>query len=419
MIRVILILVTVGFAAVAALYASGTLPRELANVIEQTVASVQSRASQKTVVAPEPATQAPPRVSVVRAREMDLIERVLVTGNVVPRREILVTPQLSTLRVSDVLVDAGDVVEERQVLARLVTYGLETQLAQNKAAIAAAEAAIARALNDIARAEAELVKAKAELKRAESLSERNIVSQSVLDDKLAVARTAEASLRAANDERRRAEAEKARTEARQRELQWERDNAEIRAPAAGLVLERDVRVGAMASPIGTPMFRIAQDSEFELEADVVETDVGRLRQGQDVEVTLLNGQDIPGVVRLVLPQIDTRTRLAKVRISLGQRTDVRNGAFARASIITESARQIAIPRGAIMYGNDLAFVYVVEGDRVAERTIVEGIGDGPLRGIDKGLNSGELVIAKAGTFLSPGDRVAAIEAPPLKLTRAR
>lgn len=425
MIRLYFLLGAGCVSALSLLHVSGYLPSALSQPITDVIEKVSDNigSSVEAVESKQPTVasreQPPPRVSVVTAREMMLVERVLVTGNIVPRREILISPQLSTLRVREVLADAGDVVVEGQVLARLVTDGLDAKLAQNDAAIAGAEAAIARAGSEIARAEAQLSQANADLGRARSLSQRNVVSESVFEERTTAVRTAEATLKASRGELRRAEAEKAQAEARRRELQWERDNAEIRAAAGGLILERDVRVGAMASPIGTPMFRIAENSEFELEAEVVETDLEGLRTGQQVEVSLLNDRKLKGEVRLIVPQIDARTRLAKVRITLGKRTDLVNGAFGRAAIVIASARQVAIPRSAIMYASDQAIVYVVEADTIVERTVVEGIGDGTLRGIEQGLASGDRVIAKSGTFLAPGDRVTPVDAPPLKLTEAR
>ena len=89
-----------------------------------TAAAADKPAAQKIVV---------PVVNVAAARETDVVETVLVTGTLVPRDEILVGPEIEGLRIIELLVDEGELVEKGQVLARLSKETLVAQVAQSDA----------------------------------------------------------------------------------------------------------------------------------------------------------------------------------------------------------------------------------------------------------------------------------------------
>ena len=75
-----------------------------------------------------------PAVTVVRAAEREVVERAVVTGTLMPREEILVSPEVEGLRITEVLVEEGASVKQGDVLARLSRDILEATLAQNAAA---------------------------------------------------------------------------------------------------------------------------------------------------------------------------------------------------------------------------------------------------------------------------------------------
>jgi multidrug efflux pump subunit AcrA (membrane-fusion protein) len=140
-----------------------------------------------------------PSVTVVRVKPADFIETAVVSGSLIPREEILVSPEIEGLRVVELFVDEGDTVKKGQVMARLVSEQLDAQLAQNEANLARAEAAIAQARSQIAQADAVAKEARAQLKRAEPLKKSGYLSGSTYDQRESAARTAEAQLVAARD----------------------------------------------------------------------------------------------------------------------------------------------------------------------------------------------------------------------------
>ncbi len=91
-----------------------------------------------------------PSVSVTGARRATLTETILVTGSLVAREEVLVTPQIDGLRLMEVHGEQGDRVKKGQLLARLDRTTLDAQLARLEAQDKRSEAAIAQARNQIA-----------------------------------------------------------------------------------------------------------------------------------------------------------------------------------------------------------------------------------------------------------------------------
>ncbi len=347
-----------------------------------------------------------PTVSVVRAATEDFVETVVLTGTVVPREEILVGPEVEGLRIVEVLADEGEAVKKGQVLALLVSDTLEAQLAQNKATRARAEAAIAQATSNIASAEARQVEARNALERGKPLRQSGYMSEATLDQRESAARTASAQLAASKDALKLAEAELAQAQAAGRELEWRRSRTEIAAPADGIISRRVARVGGFAAGAGDALFRIVARGEIELEAEVPETRLSRLKEDQKAEVQVVGGATAAGKVRIVSPEIDRQTRLGRTRIFIGQSDTIRVGAFARASVETARSRGISVPSGALQYAeNGTTSVLAVLDGVVRARPVKVGLVAGARTEIVEGLTAGEMVVARSGTFLRDGDVV--------------
>jgi RND family efflux transporter MFP subunit len=388
-----------------ALWALGSLdPAAIANE-----ARVAFGVKDKQAAAPV-SDEAPPAITVIEARRRQFVERLRLTGTIVPRRDVLVAPEIEGQQVAELSVDAGDRVEKGQLLARLARENLEAQLRQNGAEIARAEASIAQATNAITQSEARLSEAAAALERAKPLARSGYLSESILDQRQASATTARAALAIARNALRAAESEKAAAEARQNELAWRLARTEIRAPVAGLVLKRSAKVGAIASAQGEAMFRIAADGEVELLGDVPSDDLARLRTGQKAEITVGGVGTVSGSVRLIEPEVDVRTRLGKVRIFVGARPDLHVGQFAAALVETRSGAGVGVPAGAVMHDKEGAYLHVVVGDRVETRRIKTGLAADGFIEVAQGLAAGDVVVLKAGTFLGDGDRITPVPA---------
>ena len=358
-------------------------------------------------------------VTVARAVPAEFIETVLATGSLVAREEILVGPEVEGLRITEVLADEGQRVKKGDVLARLVADTLDAQLAQNDAALARTAAAIAQAKAIIVQAEARLIESRNAFERAKPLRQAGHMTDAVFDQREQAARTAQAQLAATQDGLKVAEAERAQIEAQRRELMWRRGRVEVTAPADGIISRRMARVGGYATGAAEPMFRIVAKGEVELDAEVIETRLAAIRLGQPARVEVAGVGEVAGTVRLISPEVDKSTRLGRVRIFLGDNPGLRVGAFARGSIVTARGRGLAVPASAVLYGQDGATVQVVRSNRVETRRIKIGLAAGALVEVREGLADGDLIVARAGTFLREGDLVRPVLAEASKQREAQ
>ncbi|MGO4684669.1 efflux RND transporter periplasmic adaptor subunit [Hyphomicrobium sp. 2TAF46] len=361
---------------------------------------------------------AAPSVTVSKVAIENFVETAAVSGSLIPREEILVSPEVDGLRVLELLADEGDKVKKGQVLARLVAEQLDAQLAQNNANLARSDAAIAQAESQIVQSEAQSKEATAQFERAVPLKQSGYLSGSTYDQRESAAHTTAAQLLAARDGLTAAKAEKAQVEAQRRELLWRRNNTDVTAPADGVISRRMGRIGGMASTAGEPMFRIIENGEIELDAEIVETELKKVKVGQKAIVTVPQNGDFEGTVRLVSPEVDKATRLGRVKIFLGVNPALRIGSYARGRIQTDSSHGLAVPASAVTFDQGLTSVQVVKNDTVQKHTVSVGLVAGDLVEIKSGVQEGDLVVARAGTFLRDGDVVRPVMPEP-RLSEAK
>jgi HlyD family secretion protein len=358
-----------------------------------------------TAAVPDPAALLP-AVSVVPAERRELVERAIVTGTLVPRDEILVAPEVEGLRIVGLAAEEGDRVEKGAVLARLSREMIETQEAANEAASAKAEAAILQARSQIVQAEAVQTEARQALERARALVQTGNATAVTLEQRVSASDGANGRLAAAQAGLALAQADLAAAQAQGREIALRRARTEIRAPESGIVSRRTARVGATASAVGEPLFRLIARGEIELEGEVPETALPRLHPGAPARLELEDGRAIPGAVRRVYPEVDRATRLGKVRIRLEPDAALHIGAFARGRVEVARRSGVTVPLAAVLYAADgTATVLVVTEGRVAARRVETGLSAEGFTEIRSGIAPGEAVVARAGSFLRDGDGV--------------
>src|SRR4029077_18139290 len=190
----------------------------------------------------------------------------------------------------------------------------------------------------------------------------------------------------------------------------------VRAPRpSGLVTQVNTIVGAPASLLAGPMFRIAVNGEVELDAEVPAVHMMKINSGATARISRDNGPDIVGRVRQVSPQIDRNTQLGHIRISLTNNLSLKIGMFAQASIDAKRSCGVAVPRTAI----DHLTVQVVKGNTVETRKVRVGLVSDTSTEILEGLDVGEIVVADAGSSLHDGDQIKTMFAEELDRTRVR
>lgn len=384
------------------------LPNRIATLAVLAVFTAMSARAAEQATVPDP-TSLLPAVSVVPADQREIVEWAVVTGTLVPRDEILVSPEVEGLRITELLVEEGDRVTKGQVLARLSLEMIETQEAANKATIARAEAAIIQARSQITQADAANLEAKQALERAQSLVRTGNATAVTLEQRVSTAQSAEGKLAAAKGGLELAQADLATAKAQANEIALRRARTDIRAPEGGIINRRTARVGATASAVNEPLFRLIARGEVELEGDVPETALPRLQPGDPAVLDLDRGKTLAGKVRRVYPEVDRMTRLGKVRVTLAPEATLYIGAFARGRVEIARRNGVSVPLAAVLYSADgTSSVLTVAEGKVEARKVETGLSAEGFTELRSGLKPGEMVVARAGSFLRDGDRVRAV-----------
>ncbi|MDF9792060.1 HlyD family secretion protein [Methylorubrum extorquens] len=292
------------------------------------------------------------------------------------------------------------------MLARLSLEMIETQEAANLAATAKAEAAILQAKSQIVQVQAAQTEARQALERAQALVRTGNATAVTLEQRVSAAQGADGRLEAARAGLALAEADLAAARAQGREIRLRRARTEIRAPEAGIVSRRTARVGATASAVGEPLFRLIARGEIELEGEVPESALPRLKADAPARLEWEDGRVTPGAVRRVYPEVDRATRLGRVRIRLDADPALHIGAFARGRVEVARREGVAVPLAAVLYAADgSASVLAVADGRVSARRVETGLSAEGFTELRSGIAAGEAVVARAGSFLRDGDRV--------------
>jgi membrane fusion protein, multidrug efflux system len=183
---------------------------------------------------------------------------------------------------------------------------------------------------------------------------------------------------------------------------------EIRAPFAGVVATRNVRVGQTVQP-GVAMFRITDPSPLKAQVFVPERELQRLRTGQPaaVHADAIAGRTFPARVSLVSPTVDARTATFKVTIEVEDAGALlKPGMFARIGIVFERKQEaLQIPRVALVETDGEQSVFVVHKGLARQRSVTTGLSDAGNIEITDGIGEGEQVVIVGQSGLKDGNKV--------------
>jgi RND family efflux transporter MFP subunit len=284
-------------------------------------------------------------------------------------------------RVDRVLVEEGDVVTRGQALAAIESRDVAARIAQARAAVAAARAMEQNALRM--------------RERMERLHARDAASEKDLEDATAGHEAALAELAAAEEGVKAAEVQL--------------DYARIVAPFDGVVVEKRIQPGDLATP-GVPLFVIDDVHRVKIEAQVPETDASRVRLGDPVRVRFRD-ETLEARVTELVPAADPRSRTFTVRATVDNPDlELRPGMFARLTLAGGERAALTIPSRAVVRRGPLTGVFVVEtgpqGDAHARlRWITLGEDRDDRVEVLTGLDAGESIVVEPVTQLSDGQPV--------------
>jgi RND family efflux transporter MFP subunit len=328
------------------------------------------------------------------------------SGYVTPRRRATVAAKI-TARVNEMYAEEGMRVEAGQVLARLDDSDAKVRLI---AAIADRDATAA-ALGDL---QVNLVNAERELKRNEELFQRRLIAEQQID----AARLAVDSFKARIALARQ---QIGAADARIKMAEQDIDNCIVRAPFAGIVVSKDAQRGEMVSPISagggftrTGIATLVDMTSLEIEVDVNESYIARVRDGQPVTAILDAYPDwqIPGKVRTLIPTADRQKATVKVRASFDKLDPrilpdmgVKVTFLGDAPSSAPSGGRVLVPRTAIRDEGGKPTVFVYRDGRVERRVVGLGQARGNDQEVIAGLADGDQIVTAGAKELRDGQRV--------------
>ena len=374
--------------------------------------------------------QAGTAVDVAIARSGTVLSEPEYTGTTAPVQEVSLRSQVEgqVLRLS---VDVGDAVKQGQINGQLDDDLLRTALNQAQAELAALRAEVARAQNQVSNAKAQVEQARLELQQAQADSQRQqrLVREGAMAEQIAeqaqtTARTSAQALRAAQEqvrtEQQAVAAAEDRVKAQQAvvaQAQEQLSYARITSPITGVVTQRVTEEGNLLQPNGE-VLRIGDFSRVQVDVEVSELDLAKIRTGQSVTVRLdaFPNQTFIGQITRISPAADQIARLVPVEVVIpNNNRQIGSGLLARLSFELQEQQRVVVPETAISptleQENRNGTVFVVTGvpeenqATVTARLVTLGErADGNVE-ILSGLKVGEQFVARSDRPLKEGETV--------------
>lgn len=316
--------------------------------------------------------------------------RAAFSGDVRPRYESRLGFRVGG-KISARKVDVGTLVERGTLLMQLDPQDLRLGQAQARATLRAAET--------------NLELAQAELKRYQNLRAQNFVSQAVLDEKRAAARSSQSTVESAR--------------AALREQSNQAGYAALVSDVDGVVTAISAEVGQVVAA-GTPVVQVARTDEKEVVIGVPEDQVGDLRKVGEVRVKLWADPDrsIPGRIREVSPMADAATRTYTVKVALPPRADVRLddvrlGMTAVVELVQRAGKNdtaLRVPLSALYQDKGVTSVWVIENGAVRLVPVQVGGVSGNEVVLAGGVQAGQTVVTAGVNLLKNGQKVKVLSA---------
>ena len=294
----------------------------------------------------------------------------VLTGKIEPRDEIDIKPQISGI-ISEILVEAGDKVNNGDIIAKIKVIPEESQLSS--------------ALNRVSVAQINLDEARRTYERTESLYEKKYESREKFE-------TDKAALERAGKELDQAEDQLKIVREGVSSANAQGSNTLVRSTVTGVVLEVPVKVGSSVIQSntfndGTTIAKVADMTDLIFKGKVDETEVDLISEGMNVSISVgaNAGSDYPAVIEKIAPMASddngTNTFEVKAALNAEESAKLRAGYSANANVVLESASNVlAVPESVVEYEGDKAYVYVlldsVPAQKFDKKEIKTGLSDG-------------------------------------------
>ena len=326
------------------------------------------------------------------------------TGYVVAQRKASVASK-ATGRLEWLGVREGSKVSAGEILARLENRDVAATMEQAAANIKVAEA-------NLEQGQAELREAERQLQRSAELLQKNFVSPAAHDTVVARHARAVASISALR-------AAIAAARANHRAAQVGVEQTLIRAPFNGVILTKNANVGDVITPFSSALgsqaavVTMADMSTLEVEADVSEANIGKVKVGQPAEIQLdaLPESRFAGEVHRTVPTVDRSKATVTVKIRFIDadprvlpEMSAKVAFLSRPVSSAENVPQVAVPAAAIAERDGRKVVFVLREGRAVETPVQAGTGSGELV-VVTGVRAGDKIVLKPPERLRSGAAV--------------
>lgn len=316
------------------------------------------------------------KVTVAKPKNGDLENSLSLNGIITPRTNLIISSELSSVKVKNIFVEAGTFVKKDQKLAQLDVKILDGNL-------------------DEISSDYEL--AKDEFFRVEKIKDSKAISRSFYMEK-----------------KSRYEVAKARLSNARTNL----NHSTIRAPFSGLVYERNIEVGSLVNA-NEKLFSMTKSLDLDLEVQAPEDLLSKINIGDKASIEIIGSDhQFIGKVRAIIPRIDPDSRNFAIKIALKTGSEkIAIGTFGTAKISTKKKSGLTIPATAMQDDGKQKYLYIVNEDQKIERRNVNLIMRSQQDVLIEGIKGDENIVLKAGSFVREGDIVEPVSAQSTKVEK--
>ncbi|MCY4779696.1 efflux RND transporter periplasmic adaptor subunit [Sphingobacterium sp. UT-1RO-CII-1] len=395
------------------------------------------------------------KVAVDSVSEKTVYELVSASGKVQPEFEVKLSSEVSG-EIIELNVKEGDVVKKGEVLCRVKPDLLQSGYNQVAATVLQQQANLAASKQVLKQQEANLINIETTYNRSLALFDKRVISASEMDKARAEYEGARATLESQKQQVIAAGYAVNQSQAQLEEAGNSLARTTIYAPADGVIsllsIELGERVVGTAQMAGTEIMRIANMSTMEVNVEVNENDINRVKEGNEatIEVDAFQGRKFKGVVTEISSSSTSSAAAAttveqvtnfnvKVRIEQSSYEDLldeskansspfRPGLSATVQIHTKSDKGLTVPIQAVTIRtgdseqvadeNIKEYVFLLDGETVKMTEVTTGIQDDSFILIKSGLKSGDEIVSRpfnaVSKTLKDGDRVKKVSENELK-----
>lgn len=393
-------------------------------------------------------------VTVIKAKKETFYNYIVASGTITPTDEINLTSKVSA-RINELNINEGDTIKQGQVIGSLDHSELDIQIEQIKAQVKIAQASLNMSVNGAVKPQLEQAKsnikqlefnlkeresnlkeleinklnAENEFNAQQNLLIKGISSKQQVDtfktrldsikQQIETAKqqigaskqqieTSKQSLKLLSDGTRpeQIDLNKAQLENSLSLLklyQSQLSDYKIVSPLDGVVTKKYLGVGSLANP-SNPIITISKDKDFDIILDIPEKEIENVKLSQKVTIktTSNSNREYEGFITEIYPNIDTKTRLGKVKAKLlDKENNLKLGMLLICNIYTvKKGHTIILPSEAVIKDGKNSFVYILHKDKALKKDVKIGIEEPEKTEIILGVNNGDSVILKGNAFVS-------------------